>query len=110
PEPEPPDWLAAAPEGAGEEKGEEKGGRRGILGRLRGGEREGEEAAEDTGLVNVNDASFEQLREIGFSVTQATRVITYREREQGFDSVDDLDVVPGMPKSFLNEVKKNLTV
>jgi competence ComEA-like helix-hairpin-helix protein len=95
-----------------EEEGEkeEKGGRGRILGRLLGGERASDEPAAGEGPVNLNEASFEQLREIGFSVTQATRVITYREREQGFDEVDDLDVVPGMPKSFLNEVKKNLTV
>ena len=37
-------------------------------------------------------------------------MITYREREDGFDELDDLDVVPGMPKSFLREVKQKLTV
>ena len=37
------------------------------------------------------------------SVTQATRVIAYRERQEGFDSVDDLDTVPGLPKKLLNE-------
>ena len=43
-------------------------------------------------------------------MTQATRVITYRERQDGFDSVDDLDGVPGMPGTFLAEVKKKLTL
>jgi DNA uptake protein ComE-like DNA-binding protein len=37
-------------------------------------------------------------------------VITHREREDGFEDLDDLDAVPGMPGSFLREVKQKLTV
>jgi DNA uptake protein ComE-like DNA-binding protein len=58
----------------------------------------------------VNEATFEQLREVGLSVTQATRVIAYRERKDGFGSLDDLDTVPGLPKDLLSEVKEKLTV
>jgi len=58
--------------------------------------------------VELNGATFEQLRDLGLSVTQATRVITYRERQSGFDSLDDLDSVPGMPKAFLRKVKPRL--
>ncbi len=50
--------------------------------------------------------TFEQLRDMGMSVTQATRVIAYRERQDGFDSIDDLDSVPGIPKSMLAEIKE----
>jgi DNA uptake protein ComE-like DNA-binding protein len=64
----------------------------------------------DTDGVDLNRATFEQLRELGFSVTQATRVITYRERQSGFDSVDDLSGVPGMPRTFLNEVRSKLRI
>ena len=75
---------------------------------------EPEEAAEpqvDAGdRTNLNNATFEQLRDIGFSVTQATRVITYRERQKGFKSLDDLADVPGMPGRFLREVKGKLTL
>jgi DNA uptake protein ComE-like DNA-binding protein len=60
--------------------------------------------------INLNRATFEQLRDVGFSVTQATRVLTYRERQDGFASVDDLANVPGMPRQFLREVKPNLTL
>jgi DNA uptake protein ComE-like DNA-binding protein len=60
--------------------------------------------------TNLNQATFEQLRDIGFSVTQATRVITYRERQQGFKSLDDLADVPGMPRQFLRDVKPKLTL
>ena len=60
--------------------------------------------------INLNRATFEQLRDVGFSVTQATRVITYRERENGFDSLDGLANVPGMPRTFLRQVKPKLTL
>ena len=43
------------------------------------------------------------------SVTQATRVIAYRERQEGFDAVDDLDTVPGIPKKLLDEIRDQLT-
>jgi competence ComEA-like helix-hairpin-helix protein len=91
---------------------DEEGG--GILGRTVGailGNVPGREGAEqETGQVNLNDASFEELRELGFSVTQATRVITYRERQQGFNSVDDLADVPGMPSEFVDQVRGKLTL
>ena len=60
-------------------------------------------------LVNLNDATFEQLRGMGMSVTQATRVIAYRERQGGFDSIDDIDQVPGFPKAFLADLKSQLS-
>lgn len=60
-------------------------------------------------LVNLNEATFEQLRAMDMSVTQATRVIAYRERQDGFDSVDDLGSVPGFPKPFLEELKQQLS-
>jgi len=60
--------------------------------------------------INLNGATFEDLRELGFSVTQATRVITYRDRQKGFDSVDDLGEVPGMPREFLSSLKGKLTL
>ena len=57
------------------------------------------------GQVNLNTASFEELRNHRLSVTQATRVLAYRERLGGYKSIDDLDQVPGFPKDFLREFK-----
>ena len=42
------------------------------------------------------------------SVTQATRVIAYRERAEGFKTLDDMDTIPGFDKGFLDELKKRL--
>ena len=60
------------------------------------------------GPLDVNKASFEQFRELGMSVTEATRVIAYRERRNGFQSVDDLDAVPGLSKK-LTKIRDQLT-
>lgn len=75
----------------------------GILGAGGGDEAAGVE-------VKLNGATFEELRELGFSVTQATRVITYRERRGGFKSVDELAEVPGMPRELVSDVSEKLTL
>jgi DNA uptake protein ComE-like DNA-binding protein len=64
--------------------------------------------AED--LVDLNTASFEQLRAVKLSVTQATRVLAHRERHGGYSSVDDLDDVPGFPQEVLDDLKRRVTV
>jgi competence ComEA-like helix-hairpin-helix protein len=60
--------------------------------------------------LDVNTATFEELRELGLSVTQATRVIAYRERRDGFNTIDDLDAVPGFPKGLVEQLRDRLTV
>ena len=61
-----------------------------------------------SGPVRINDASYEQLRQLGLSVTQTGRVLAYRERVGGFSSLDDLDQIPGFPGGFLAELKTKL--
>ena len=60
-------------------------------------------------VLDANKATFEQLRGLGMTVTQATRVIAYRERANGFKTVDDMDTIPGFTKDKLEEMKKKLT-
>ncbi|HZA90154.1 MAG TPA: helix-hairpin-helix domain-containing protein [Solirubrobacterales bacterium] len=69
---------------------------------------EAEPAGEDDGRVGLNSGSFEDFRGLGMSVTQAKRVISYREELGGYSSVDDLDRVPGFPAVFLAELKRQL--
>jgi competence ComEA-like helix-hairpin-helix protein len=59
--------------------------------------------------VDVNKATFEEFRELGMSITQATRVIAYRERHDGFDSVEELDGVPGVSEKLMTELRDQLT-
>ncbi|MGH2990577.1 MAG: ComEA family DNA-binding protein, partial [Solirubrobacterales bacterium] len=63
---------------------------------------------EPTEKLSLASASFEELRAVGMSVTQAQRVIEYREANRGFDSVDELDSVPGFEYTVLVEVKRRL--
>ena len=61
-------------------------------------------------LVNLNTATFEELRSANLSVTQATRVLAHRERRGGYSSIDDLDEVPGFPDEVLDDFKRRVTV
>jgi DNA uptake protein ComE-like DNA-binding protein len=68
------------------------------------------EAAGEEGTINLNEASFEQLRDAGLSVTQTGRVLAHRERGGGFRSLDELDEIPGFSQDFLDRIKSRLTV
>jgi competence protein ComEA len=60
--------------------------------------------------ISINAASFEQLRALGFSVTQAGRLLAHRERSGGFGSLDQLEQVPGLPPELLAQVRSRLTL
>ena len=65
-------------------------------------------AAAGARVISLSDASFEELRAFGMSVTQAKRVLAYRERLEGFESFRDLDRVPGFPRLLLSQIKQRL--
>jgi DNA uptake protein ComE-like DNA-binding protein len=50
------------------------------------------------GADTLNGVTFEELRDLGLSVTQSARVIAYRDTRGGFDSMEELDEIPGLPK------------
>ena len=58
--------------------------------------------------VSLASAEVDDLIAIGMSVTQAKRVLNYREEHGGFDSADDLYQVPGFPRPFLDRIKDRL--
>jgi DNA uptake protein ComE-like DNA-binding protein len=62
------------------------------------------------GLPDLNEASFEELRNLGLSVTQSARVIAYRDVRGGYQSLDELDEIPGLPKETRVDLRKKLTV
>lgn len=62
------------------------------------------------GSVNINTASFEELRGADFSVTQATRVLAYRERFGGYSSVDDLARVPGFSPEAIAALRDRISI
>jgi DNA uptake protein ComE-like DNA-binding protein len=62
------------------------------------------------GKVDLNDADFETFRSLGLSVTQSARVIAQREQRRGFNSLDELDEVWGMPRELLEMLKQKTFV
>jgi DNA uptake protein ComE-like DNA-binding protein len=62
------------------------------------------------GSISLNSGTFEDYRGLGMSITQAKRVIVYRERLDGYSSVEQLDSVPGFSKEFLVHLKRQLQV
>jgi capsular exopolysaccharide synthesis family protein len=62
------------------------------------------------GPVDLNEVTYEELRALDLSTTQAKRLIAYRERQGGFSSVDDIDDVPGFPDELRDGLKRRVTV
>ena len=60
--------------------------------------------------IELNNVSFEQLRGHGLSVTQATRLLAHRERVGRFNSIDELDEIPGLPREFAEDLKRRSRV
>jgi DNA uptake protein ComE-like DNA-binding protein len=63
-------------------------------------------AAQEAGAIELNVVSFEQLREEGLSVTQATRLLAHRERVGRFQSVNEIDEIPGLPSDLAEDLKR----
>jgi DNA uptake protein ComE-like DNA-binding protein len=66
--------------------------------------------ARSSARVSLSSATFEDLRALGLSVTQATRLLKRREKQGGFGSIDDLDELPGFPSSLRAELKSKVEV
>jgi DNA uptake protein ComE-like DNA-binding protein len=61
-----------------------------------------------SGTLPLNEATFEELRGLGLSVTQSARVIAYRDVRGGFESLDELDEIPGLPKETRADLRQRL--
>jgi DNA uptake protein ComE-like DNA-binding protein len=60
--------------------------------------------------LDLNSATFEQLRELGLSITQSARLIAYRDTRGGFKSLDDVAAVPGFSRDTLRELSSKAQV
>jgi DNA uptake protein ComE-like DNA-binding protein len=60
--------------------------------------------------LDLNSATFEELRDLGLSVTQSARVIAYRDTRGGYESLDELDEIPGLPKGTRSNLRRQLTL
>ncbi len=62
------------------------------------------------GKVDLNSATFEELRDLGLSVTLSARLIAYRDVRGGFESLDELNGIPGFAKDTLRQIREQLTL
>jgi len=62
------------------------------------------------GKLNLNQVSFADLRSLKLSVTQSHRVLAYRKRIGGFESIDQLDEVPGFTAADRERLGRALTL
>lgn len=62
--------------------------------------------------VDINTASAEALAEAinGVGITKARAIVTYREQNGPFQSVDDLTRVSGIGTRTIERARENLTV
>jgi hypothetical protein len=71
--------------------------------------RNGPRAARD-GRLNLNQATFADLRALNLSGTQSRRLLAYRQRIGGYESIDQLDDIPGFPSAVRERLKRQAAV
>ncbi len=62
------------------------------------------------GRLSIATVTLDELRALGMSGVQAKRVIDYREHAEGFESLDQLDRMPGFSEALLAHLKDRLTL
>jgi hypothetical protein len=60
--------------------------------------------------LDLNRATFDQLRGLGLSITQTSRLISRRETDGGFASVDDLQEIPGLARATVTKLRSQVRV
>jgi DNA uptake protein ComE-like DNA-binding protein len=63
-----------------------------------------------SGKIDLNVATFEELRSLGLSVTQSARLIAYRDVRGGYESLDELDEIPGLSRQTRSDLGSHLTL
>jgi DNA uptake protein ComE-like DNA-binding protein len=74
--------------------------------------REAEESSGDVisrALEALNRISFEQLRDLGLSVTQAARLLARRDARGSLSSFDDLSDLAGFSREVLDQLRRRLS-
>lgn len=67
--------------------------------------------AQNSGLVNINTASREQLMTLkGIGESRADDIIRYREESGGFRVIEDIMKVPGIKEAGFQKIKDSITV
>ncbi len=68
-------------------------------------------ASEESGLVNINQATAEELMTLtGIGESKAQMIITYREENGPFHAIEDIMKISGIKEGVYNQIKENITV
>ena len=62
------------------------------------------------GRLNLNQVSVAELRSLKLSTPQVHRVLAYRKRLGGYESVEQLDQIPGFPEAVRERLKSRVSV
>jgi len=66
---------------------------------------------QDLGKVNLNSADKQSLMAVsGIGQKLATRIIEYREKQEGFDNLDELKEIKGITDSKFSRIQKYLAI
>lgn len=70
-----------------------------------------EEAKKDTGIININKASKEELMTLpGIGETRADAIINYRDINGAFDTIEDIMNINGIKQSVFDNIKALISV
>jgi DNA uptake protein ComE-like DNA-binding protein len=70
-----------------------------------------EPAPEDMGpKIDINRVSFEQLRELGLTVTQAARLLASRDARGRYRSLDEINDLWGFSRDLIDSLMRRLSI
>ncbi len=65
----------------------------------------------DSSLININTATIEQLQTLpGIGKSRATDIVAYREKQGGFQSIEQIMEVSGIKEAVFEKIKELITV
>ena len=71
----------------------------------------GEDTGTDTGRVNINLASVEELMSVnGIGQTRAEAIVSYREMNGAFGSIEDIKKVSGIKEGLFSKIKDKIRI